>query len=276
MKAAQFIDLHTHGLGGFDTRTESPMDIIGLAEGHRRAGVQAVLPTIYAAPMEEMRKNMAAVREAMEMQGGEGILGVNLEGPFLNPLKCGALDKHSFLKPSANALRRLLGGFEGIVKVITIAPELPEALKLIEKCAGAGIRVNMGHSDATFEEALKGKRAGATGITHLFNAMRPFHHREPGLCGLGLIDPDLFVEVIADGIHLHAGTLRLVFGIKNKDRIIVVSDSIKGPAYKKGVLQGSNMTLPAEVEFLRQIGIGEKDILRSASENPRKYLKGAG
>ncbi len=274
MKVKGFIDLHTHGLGRHDTRTSSPEAILKLAEMHRKAGVSKILPTVYAGHIAEMRQNMNAVKEAMKLS--DAILGVHLEGPFLNPGRCGALDKDVFIKPTVSNLKRLIEGFEDIVRIITIAPELPGALKVIEKCVESGIRVNMGHSDATLKEALNGKNAGATGITHLFNAMRPFHHREPGLAGAGLLDDDLYVEVIADGVHLHPETIKLVFKMKRKDRIILVSDSIKGAMYKKGVLQGSKITIPEALAFLRKLGIPEGWLIKAGRDNPKKYLLNPG
>ena len=239
------------------------------------------MPTIYSSSFPQMRKNMEAIREAMEMpKGGDQaarILGVHLEGPFLNQARCGALDKGSFIKPTLPSFRKLLSGFEDIIKIMTIAPEIPGALKVIAHCRELGIKVNMGHSDATYEEALSGKKAGATGITHLFNAMRPFHQREPGLVGLGLIDEDLYIEVIADGFHLHPITLALIFNRKRLDRIVLVSDSVKGvkrahPADRKGILTGSGITLIDSFKVLKNIGVPETHITEAAIENPKRYL----
>jgi N-acetylglucosamine-6-phosphate deacetylase len=198
----------------------------------------------------------------------------------LNPSLCGALDKTSFLKPALSSLKRVIEGYEGIIKIITIAPELPGAVKIIEKCSELGIRVNMGHSDATYSQAMDGKKAGATGVTHIFNAMRPFHHREPGLAGLGLNDEDLYIEVIADGIHLHPATLGLIFNIKRLDRIILVSDSVKGmlPPGKavygrNGLLSGSGITISDAVTVLRKVGIPDAGIIEAAVDNPARYIK---
>jgi N-acetylglucosamine-6-phosphate deacetylase len=237
-----------------------------------------------------MRKNMEAVRIAMDAQRGMSktsslagqpsrILGVHLEGPFLSPQRCGALNKKYFARPSSSLLKELISGYEDIVKIVTVAPEMPGALSVIERCSGMGIKVNMGHSDATFQEAVEGKKAGATGITHIFNAMRPFHHREPGLAGLGLIDEDLYIEVIADGIHLHSGVMELIFSRKRLDRIILVSDSVKTeeqkgiPVYrKKGVLAGSGITLSDSAGLLRDIGIPDAEIIEAAVDNPARYI----
>ena len=290
---AGFVDLHIHGAGRYDTKTDEPGHILKIAELHGREGTRAILPTIYPGSLLEMKKNMGAVKMAMELQRAEGrkskgsslhatafILGVHLEGPFLNPARCGALDGRSFLKPSLPSFQKIIEGHEDIVRIITVAPEMPGALRLIEKCAASGIRVNMGHSEATYEEAVEGKKAGATGITHIFNAMKPFHHREPGLAGLGLIDEDLYIEVIADGVHLHPKTLELVFNRKRLDRIILVSDAVKGakkkgmPIYDTaGLLAGSGGTLSDAVEELRYLSIPDAEIIEAAIDNPSRYIR---
>lgn len=285
MKISGFIDLHTHGIGRYDTRTGNYKDILAMAMLHAKAGTIAIIPTIYSGPLNEMRKNLQAVSKAMDAQAkaedrsfGAQILGANLEGPFLNPLWCGAMDKKTFLMPTVPALKKLINGYEDMVKIITISPELPGALRVIEKCADIGIRVNMGHSDATLKQAQQGKLAGATGITHIFNAMRPFHHREPGLTGLGLIDNELYIEVIADGVHLDPTTLELIFRLKRHDRIIIVSDSVKGRKtargviYYNGILAGSGLTISGAVKRLRNIGLRDAAITRAAADNSLRYL----
>jgi N-acetylglucosamine-6-phosphate deacetylase len=280
-----FVDLHTHGIGRYDTRTDDYKEILTMARIHAKAGTIAILPTIYSGNIDEMRKSLKAVNKARDMQKkakgrgfGAQILGVNLEGPFLNPVRCGAMDKETFIKPTIAALKKLIAGYEEIVKIITIAPELPGALKVIENCADRGIKVNMGHSDATLRQALDGKKAGATGITHIFNAMRPFHHREPGIAGFGLTDSDLSIEVIADGVHLHPRTLELIFNCKRLDKIIIVSDSVKGQktaegvVHDKGVLAGSGLTIDGAVKRLQRIGISDAEIIKASTDNPLRYI----
>ncbi|MEK6527286.1 MAG: N-acetylglucosamine-6-phosphate deacetylase, partial [Nitrospirota bacterium] len=178
-----------------------------------------------------------------------------------------------------SSLKKIIDGYENIIKVITVAPELPGALKVIEKCSFLGIKVNMGHSDATYKQALDGKKAGATGITHIFNAMRPFHHREPGLIGFGLLDEDIYIEVIADSAHIDTVALKLIFRSKRLDRIILVSDSVKGKKDKRGricskpgVLAGSSITISQAVRNIIKIGIPESIAIESAFDNPKRYL----
>ena len=168
------------------------------------------------------------------------------------------------------------------LRVITVAPELRGAPALIRKMTKAGIVVSMGHSDATYSEAEKGWRAGARGITHLFNAMRGFHHREPGLAGFGLLNGDIYVEVIADPYHLHPATLELIFKMKSPERILIVSDSVKDTkvtgrvravADAHGTLQGGSMTVTQSSRRLIEMGFDEVTVMNAITANPERYLR---
>jgi N-acetylglucosamine-6-phosphate deacetylase len=296
------VDIHTHGLGGYDTRTTNSDDILKMADLQGACGVTHVVLTIYSGTIEAMRENMAAVKVAMERQhkavsdrrqGFLGstldaqhsklasIAGIHLEGPFLNPSKSGALDRSTFRKPSEKTLKKLIEGFEGIVKVVTIAPELEGAQRLIHSMSNMGFIVALGHSDATFQEAEKAFHAGAKGITHLFNAMRGFHHREPGVAGFGLMNPDIFVEVIADPLHLDDRTIELIFKVKNPDKIIIVSDSVKETAVRAKshaiqdhahALQGGSLVITESAKRLIDLGFDERTIMDCISANPWSYL----
>ncbi|MDA8098042.1 MAG: amidohydrolase family protein [Nitrospiraceae bacterium] len=276
----ELIDIHVHGAEKYDTLTRRQDDVLRLADIHGSRGTGSILPTVYPGTVEDMRANMTAIRRAMASQSsGATILGVHLEGPFLNPGRAGSLDKKSFLDPSKKTLRELVDGFEDLIRIVTVAPELSGALAVIELCREKGFLVQMGHSDATFEQAEEGKQAGATGITHIFNAMRGFHHREPGLAGFGLMDDDIYVEVIADLVHLHPQSLKMVFEMKRPDRIILVSDSVKGAGWGKGairgpggVLEGSGVSLMDCVKNLISLGMHQDWVLQFASDNPKQYL----
>jgi N-acetylglucosamine-6-phosphate deacetylase len=306
------IDIHIHGVGGYDTRTDSEDDILKIAEVLGSHGISEIVLTIYPSSVDEMRKNMMAVRKAMEKQrkisnppsppfskGGERgitnssrIIGIHLEGPFLNPSKCGALDAGTFIESTGKNLQKLLEGSEGMVKIMTVAPEIKAAAKLIKKISDKGIIVSMGHSDATFSEAEAGFHAGAKGITHIFNAMRGFHYREPGIAGFGLINEDIYIEVIGDPFHLHPKTLELIFKSKNPNKIIIVSDSVKetsshipipsrevakgsggGITDTKGKLLGGSMTIVESSKRLIKMGFDERVIKDCITKNPRRYLQ---
>lgn len=282
----EIMDIHTHGTGGFDTASASEGQIIRMAEIQGERGVAAIVPTVYPSGIDTMRSCMAAIRSAMQAQaksrGGAALIsGIHLEGPFLNPSRSGSLDPSSLLSPDESALERLIEGFDDIIRIITIAPELKGAAGLIKKLSDCGITVSMGHSDATYAEAEEGYHAGARGITHIFNAMRGLHHREPGIAGFGLMHPDVYIEVIADPFHLDMNIIRLIFRIKNPDRIILVSDSVRATPVDGAVsavrdaqeaLLGGCMLLPASSERLIAAGINKQHVLNAISVNPNLYL----
>ncbi len=289
MVMQKIIDIHTHGIGGYDTRTTVEDHILKIAEINGSYGISEIIPTIYPATIKVMRENMMMVKKAMELQKTEDrsqkaesrIIGVHLEGPFLNPSKCGALNAITFIDPTEDNLKELIEGFEDMVKIITIAPEINGATKLIKKITDTGIIASMGHSEATYAEAEAGFHAGAKGITHIFNAMRGFHHRELGIAGFGLLNQDIYIEVIADPYHLHQKTLELIFKTKNPDRIIIVSDSVKeatpftkslGVTDAHGKLLGGCMTTAESSKRLIEIGFDENIIMKCISGNPERYL----
>ncbi len=261
-----------------------------IADCEGSAGVSEILLSIYPGPIPAMRRQMEAVREAMERQrqivaGSRSlkparILGIHLEGPFLNPMMAGALDVASFLAPSERDFKLLVEGFEGIVRTVTVAPERDGALSVIKTMTRSGIIVNMGHSNATFQEAAAGLRAGARGISHLFNAMRSFHHREGGLGGFGLVNEEVYVEVIGDLIHLSKEVLQLIFKVKGPDKVVLVSDSVRRtsisgkevPRAADGRLLGGSVMLPDAASRLISQGMDEELVARAMTLNPRVFL----
>lgn len=285
----KIIDVHAHGIGGYDTRSSVVNHILRIAEIHGSRGVSEIILSIYPAIIRVMRENMEVVKAAMDTQnrsisaGQAKILGVHLEGPFLNPAKCGSLNAMTFIEPSEKPFRELVEGFEPVVKTITMAPELDGATSLIKKISDSGFIVNMGHSDATFEEAEKGFQAGARGITHIFNAMRGFHHREPGIAGFGLLNDGIFIEIIADPFHLHEATLDLILKVKNPQRIMIVSDTVResgtyrggeGVTNAYGNLLGGSMSVPESARRLIETGHDEEMVMKFVTENPRVFLEG--
>jgi N-acetylglucosamine-6-phosphate deacetylase len=286
----KIIDIHTHGFGGYDTRIDDAEHILAMAGLQGSLGVSEIIPSIYPAAIKVMRSHMSAVRTAMEKQNKNSrsaarISGVNLEGPFLNPTYSGALDSTSFIGPTERNLLRLIDGFEDIIKIMTIAPEMNGSEKIIKKVADRGIIASMGHSAATYGEAERGFKAGAKGITHIFNAMRGFHHREPGLAGFGLLNRDVYIEVIADPYHLHKETIDLIFKVKNPEKIIIVSDSVLaskitketgGVVDSRGTLMGGAMSIVEAASRLVRMGFDRDVVTSCITKNPAKYLKTAG
>ena len=224
--APGFVDVHVHGWGGHDAMGgRAALD--GMARRLLRRGVTSFLPTAVTAPLDEL----AAFAERVQTwrtdapNDGADPLGFNLEGPFLAAARRGAHDPAMLLAPvdaPRPAIERLVDG----LRVITIAPELPGATELIGRLAERGVAVSIGHSAATLDEARAGFAAGATSTTHLFNAMTGLDHRNPGVALAALLDDAVFVELIADGIHVHPALWPLIRRLKPVDRLLLVSDAI--------------------------------------------------
>jgi N-acetylglucosamine-6-phosphate deacetylase len=222
------------------------------------------------------------------------VLGSNVEGPFVSPARPGALEVRHLRDPDRDELGRLLEAGDGTVRAIVVAPELAGAPELIAAAAGAGVNVSLGHSDATYEEAMAGVAAGARAATHLFNAMRPLRHRDPGIVGAALASDEITVELIADGIHVHPAVLRLVHAAKGPERVVLVTDAMMAAGLPdgdyalgdqpiavrdgqartaSGSLAGSTLTADRAVRVcVEQAGIPLADALHMASATPAALL----
>ncbi|MEN9711318.1 MAG: N-acetylglucosamine-6-phosphate deacetylase [Actinomycetota bacterium] len=223
-----FVDIHCHGGGGFSF--DDPVAATSAAEFHLGHGTTSMLASLVSAPVHDQVRLLSALRGVVS---SGAVAGVHLEGPFLSLRYCGAQNPRALTDPSTADVDALLAAAPGVLKLITIAPELPGALDAIRRFADAGVVVAIGHSDCTAEEAQAAVAAGATVVTHLFNAMRHFHHREHGLAEYALTDGRLATEVIADGIHLGDLALRVVADTK-RDRLIAVTDAMSAAGMPDG------------------------------------------
>lgn len=218
-----FIDLQFNGGFGRDF-TADPTTIWQVAEGLPRWGVTAFLPTVITSPLERIALAQQVVSKEPAGFRGATPLGLHVEGPFLNPQKKGAHNP-AYLRPPSLGV---VAGWspETGVRLVTLAPELPGALPVIEALASRGVLVSAGHSTATWDEATAAFDAGARYGTHLFNAMPTLHHREPGLPGALLTDPRTVVGLIADGVHTHPAIVRLVWQALGPERLNLVTDAM--------------------------------------------------
>lgn len=224
--APGFVDVHVHGWGGHDVMGD-PRALDGMARALARHGVTAFLPTGVTAPLDVLARFADRIRAWIPNAPIDGAapLGFNLEGPFLAAARKGAHDATHLRAPAdvdETAIAPLLDG----LRLITIAPELPGGLDLITAMRGRGVRVCLGHSAATFEQATAGYAAGATSTTHLFNAMTGVEHRAPGLAVAALTEDGAYVELIADGVHVDRALWPLITRAKPADRLLLVSDAI--------------------------------------------------
>lgn len=236
-----FIDIHTHGAYNFDTNDGEPE---GLREWMRRIpeeGVTSILPTTVTQMPDVLEKAVANVA-AVAREGYEGaeMLGIHFEGPYLDMEYKGAQPPEAIAKATVEQFKRYQEAAEGMIKYITLAPEHDADFALTRYCSQNGVVVSMGHSSATYEQALLGIANGATSMTHVYNGMTPYHHRKPGLVGTALRVRDIYGEVICDGCHSHLAALNNFFTAKGRDYSIMISDSLRakhcppGGAYQLG------------------------------------------
>jgi len=281
-----FVDLQVNGFGGVDFLSADGDGYRRAGEALARTGVTAFQPTFITSPEDELE---AALREVPAENGGTPrILGAHLEGPFIAADRLGTHPSESRRDPDAALLERLLAA--GRVAHVTLAPELPGAIELVDLLRNRGVTVSFGHSSATADEARRGFAHGARTVTHLFNAMRPFEPREPGLAGAALVCPEVLVQVILDGVHLADDTARLVWQAA-PGRVALVSDAIAAAGvgdgrYRiggipvevrdgiarrdDGVLAGSTLTMIEAVRNLVALGAPLAGALSAASEVPAR------
>lgn len=223
-----FIDIHTHGAYGYDTNDAQPE---GLREWMRRIpeeGVTSILPTTVTQMPDVLTRAVSSVAEVVE-EGYEGaqILGIHFEGPYLDMDYKGAQPPEAIAQAAVDQFRRYQEAAKGLIKYITLAPEHDVDFALTKYCKENGVVVSMGHSSATYEQALMGIANGATSMTHVYNGMTPYHHRKPGLVGTAFRVRDIYGEIICDGCHSHLAALNNYFTAKGRDFVIMVTDSLR-------------------------------------------------
>lgn len=222
-----FIDVHIHGAGGCDTMDGTIESINTIAKTIVQHGTTSFTPTTMTVAAEDIRKSMEVIKKLKE-EGTEGanVLGAHLEGPFISPKAIGAQNPNFLLAPSVENYNKIVGDYSDAVVSITMAPEVEGAKELIKYLSDNGVTVSMGHTKATYDEAIEGIKCGACHSTHLYNAMTPFTHREPGVVG-ATFDTDITTETISDGIHISYPALRTAYKQKGTDKVLLVSDAME-------------------------------------------------
>ncbi len=229
-----FYDIHTHGYLGFDSTLGSEKGLRKWAKDLPKEGICGFCPTtVTQSPtvLEKALKQIVKVKK--KKPSGAKILGIHLEGPFINVKYKGAQPEEYIIKPSINQFKIFQKAAEGEIKIITLAPENDNNFALTKYCSSHGVNVSIGHTDATYDEAMMAIANGAKGFTHTFNAMRPFNHRENGTVGASLKAHDIYSEIICDGNHTTKEALSLFFQEK-KDHGIMVTDALMCKGYPVG------------------------------------------
>jgi N-acetylglucosamine-6-phosphate deacetylase len=292
--APGFVDVHVHGWGGHDAMGDAAA-LDGMARALLQRGVTSFLPTAVTAPLSDLATFAERVREWMPSAPADGAepLGFNLEGPFLAPAKRGA-HAEAHLRAPSDAPRAALDGLVDGLRLLTVAPELHGATDLIGWLRGRGVAVSIGHSTAAVEQAWDAFAAGARSTTHLFNAMSGVDHRSPGVAVAALLEDDAYVELIADGIHVHPAIWPIITRLKPRERLLLVSDAlavagtpaargrigeldievVDGRATLAGTstLAGSVIALDTAVRNLAAAGVSLPDAVAAASANPLALL----
>ena len=227
-----FIDLQVNGSHGIDVMTAAPEFLLTLARRLAREGTTGWLPTAVTAPLEKIARVHRNIESAIETSSHQSadtvpdyaaILGMHLEGPFISPLRLGAHPPLN-LDPHGEAFETVLA--MNALRLLTLAPELPGATDATKRLTARGVIVSIGHTNATLDEANAGIAAGARMFTHLFNAMRPLNHRDPGVIAAALTPSRAFAAVIPDGVHVHPSILNLAYRARGRDGILLVTDKV--------------------------------------------------
>lgn len=290
-----FVDVHIHGAGGHDTMDGTFEAINEISKTIVKHGTTSFTPTTMTVSVDAIKKSMEVIKEA-KVNGTDGalVLGAHLEGPFISPSAIGAQNPNYLIPPTMENFSAMVGDAEDAVVSITIAPEVPGAKELIRELSKKGIVCSMGHTKATYEEAMEGIKCGCSHSTHLFNAMTPLTHREPGVVG-AIFDSNITTETISDGIHISYPSLRISYNQKTTDKVLLVTDAMMACAMPDGMyalggqdvvvkdgaarllsgsLAGSVLTLDKAIKNVyKNVGIPLYDAVKMATFNGARHCK---
>jgi N-acetylglucosamine-6-phosphate deacetylase len=298
--SAPFFDVHVHGARSHDFMTATQAEIQAIGQFLDSRGVGHYLATTVTGPLDPTLRALQALADAIEAPLANDAarpvatpVGIHLEGPFLSHAKRGVHPEGSLRGPDVALFDRMQQVARGHIRLMTLAPELPHALDLVRHATAGGVRVSVGHSNATLAETDAAIEAGASSATHLFNAMRALDHREPGIAGTILERDDVFAELICDGVHVHPVFVQLWMKMKGEERAILVTDGMSATGMPDGTyrlgdldvqvkagvclvgetLAGSVLTMDTAVANVQKFtGVSLATAVRLASRNPAAML----
>ena len=288
-----FVDLHLHGCAGADL-CDGTREAVARMAGHLiTEGITSFCPATMTVSPARIRAALSAAKDCMEHPpAGASVRGVNLEGPYISPRRKGSQKEQFVRLPDWKEFQALNGEYGGVIKLVDMAPEREGGMEFIEHVSPF-CRVSLAHSEADYEQAKEAFRRGISHVTHLFNAMTGFHHREPGAVGAVFDDDRVRAELICDGFHIHPAVLRTAFRLLGEDRTVIVSDSMRAAGMPDGVselggqkvfvqngkarladgtIAGSTTNLYSEVKNLLHYGIPLRQVIKSATLNPAKEI----
>ncbi len=296
-----FVDVHVHGAGGQDVMLGTSEALEVVAATLARGGTTSFLATTVTAAPEVLCRSVSGIADAIAARANSGvvnhpraeILGVHLEGPFISKVRRGVHPEKWIAAPSPDLLRRLLDAARGRTRILTLAPELPGALELIDAARSVGIVVSLGHTDASYEQAILTIHHGARHAAHVFNAMRPFGHRDSGIIGAVLTRSEICAELIADGVHVDRAAMQVLLKAKGREGVTLVSDGTAATGMpdgcyrlgdfdvavaggvvrnKEGKLAGSTLTLDRALRNIVSLGVSLQDAVQMMTFNPAREL----
>lgn len=292
--APGFIDIHNHGNMGYDIMDSTEEAVDNISRFHLGNGVTSYLGTVITSSYEDMSNAIMNIVNYKNKEELAQLIGIHLEGPFFSMEKKGAQPGKYIKNPDIEEIKEIINMSQGRLKMVSLAPERPGALDIISHLKSKGITVALAHSNASFEEAEAGIYHGATVATHMYNGMREFAHREPGIIGATLLDERVYCEIIYDRIHLHDAAFKIALRMKGVDKIVLISDAMMAAGLsddeyelggqkvivknrvarlESGSLAGSTLNLrDAVYNMVSHLNIPIKDVIRMASLSPAKAI----
>ena len=292
-----FIDLLVHGgAGGFGFSDESDESIEKISDYFLRKGSTSLLASLHAKPKQALLDDLSRVGRYIKENPQSNIIGIHMEGPYLNSELKGAMNANYLWKPSISSFREMWKASEKTIKMMTISPELDGALDVIREASFHGVVCSIGHSTASYEVVDLAIDNGAAHVTHMFNAMKPIHHRNPGVATAALLRDELKIQLIADTYHVHPATMELLIKSKTPKGIVLITDSIRVGGMHEGeqtqfsdqkvtlsgdkavmddgTIAGSTLTLNKAIKnIIETTGIKITDAVRMATVNAAKVIK---
>ncbi|MGO4271302.1 N-acetylglucosamine-6-phosphate deacetylase [Paenibacillus sp. TAF58] len=287
------IDVHIHGAKGYDMMDGTVRSIEVVSETCAATGCTSFLATSVSSKMEDLQRMIDNVKRVAGKERGASIVGIHTEGPYLNVRRKGMQNEAFLRHPDITEMEQVVEQAGSLLKMVTIAPELPGGMEMVSYLRERGIIVAIAHSDATYDEATEAFRLGASHITHCFNGMRPIHHRDPGLVVAAFEQPHVSLQAIVDHVHLHPAIIRLMYKIKGADGMVLITDALHamglgdgdyqfgGHAVKvaggvaqlqDGTLASSTVTMNEALRNTVELGISLEDAVTMASRTPADLL----
>ncbi|PRS26243.1 N-acetylglucosamine-6-phosphate deacetylase [Bacillus sp. RJGP41] len=291
------IDIHIHGASNSDAMDATHDALSTMAKTLPKEGTTSFLATTMTQSTQAIESALLNAGKYIENQTQENaeIVGVHLEGPFISPARKGAQPEDYIVDPDVTLFKRWQEMAENQIKLVTLAPEQPNGLDLAAHLRGTGVVASIGHSDATYDQIDEAIQAGTTHVTHLYNGMRGLHHREPGVLGAAYLRDELYVELIADGIHCRPEMIKLAYDQITSERMILITDSLRAKWLEKGTydlggqpvnvdetkatlsdgtLAGSILKMNDAIKnTMEYTGCSMTDIIKMTAENPAKQLR---